>query len=428
MKNALILVIMVMIVLCGCEYSAEPDERAFVTAIGFDKGTEYPLRMTFIFTSPSMKNADPESGGKHDETVVIEAPSIYSAIEEMKSFMSKRVDLAHTQTVIFSEELAKDGIEEHIYELVRSNNFRPNTYVCIADKSSMEFLEKVEPIQVNHLEKYFQLVFKNLSVSTYGDMYLYDTYFELIGDSRTSVLPYCAINDKQISVLKEESEEPSESGSNEKEESSEVPTEPETSVFPKSTDDFLTNTIAGKTITKSTNPAEILGVAIIRDGKYISVLGKIETFLSQMATNSMPGTYLTVSAPDDPDSLMTVYLTCADKTKKSVDVKGDPKIYIKVELEGDFIALGKNSHYIREPKVFEEYLEEKIKNELTKLLVKSAKELNCDICSFFETAKKEFKSIEEWEAYDWINRYPDAQFDVDIDITMRSYGELSQTA
>ncbi|MGM9552411.1 MAG: hypothetical protein ACI3XA_09180, partial [Clostridia bacterium] len=171
--KTLIVILLSLFCFTGCGRITEVDEKSFVTAIGFDKGEKYDLRFTFVFTSPSRDSAK-TSGSEEDETIVIEAPSIYSAIEQINNFKSKTIELTHTQTLIFSEELAKEGLSDYIYMLVRSNHFRPNTYICIAENSAMEFLEKINPVQTYHLEKYFQIIFNKMTLGTKGDLYLYD--------------------------------------------------------------------------------------------------------------------------------------------------------------------------------------------------------------------------------------------------------------
>lgn len=423
MKRFLLLFMAIILITGGCKYSSEPDEKAYVTAIGVDKGEKYDLRFTFIFTTPQSEKSDSEGGsGEQDETVVIEAPSLYSAMDQMNSFKSKTVELTHTQTVVFSEELAKEGIKEYIYMLVRSDNFRPNIYICIADKSSMEFLEKIKPVQTSHLEKYFQLIFKKLNSGSYGEMYLYDIYFDMLSENKASILPYCAINVQQI---EESAENPTETPSEASSESEENPTE-ESGHFASNTDDFAVNIVAGNTVRKNENPAEIQGAAVIKDGVYLSVLGRIENMIVQMINDKFPDSYITVSNPYDPDKMITVFISQKNDTKVTVDTADSPKISVSADLEGDFISLGEDDTFLRDPSLFEAYFKEKMEKEVMKLLEKTARELDCDICSFFKTAKKSFMTIEDWNGYDWINRYRDAEFDVEINLTMRTYGELSQ--
>lgn len=420
MKKLAFLLIAIILFLPSCQRVTEVDGKSFVTAIGFDKGENYNLRFTFVFTSPS-KSSNNASGKEEDETIVIEAPSLYSAIEQINNFKSKTIELTHTQTVIFSEELAKEGLEEYIYMLVRSSHFRPNTYLCIADRSSMEFLERINPVQTYHLEKYFQLIFNKLTSGKKGDLYLYDAYFRLLSESRTGILPYCAINDTELKTY-DGPEAPSEVA----EKPSEEPSEGDTlsGHFSENTDDYAVNIIAGKTISQSDNTAEIQGVGVIKDGVLVTVLGRMETISLQMLTNSLPNTYLTLSNPYSPDKMITCYISAHD-SKISVDCERSPVINIDIELEGDFAEVGADDYFIQHPSEFEEYFEEKTKETIKKFLDKTIR-LNCDICGFSDIAKSEFLTVNEFEAYNWNERFKAAEYNLNVNLTMRTFGELSR--
>ena len=405
--------------LSGCSKVTEVDGKSFVTAIGFDKGENFNLRFTFVFTSPTESGAK-SSGGEDDETIVIEAPSLYSAIEQINHFKSKTIELSHTQTVIFSEELAKEGIKEHIFSLVRSSHFRPNIYVCIADGTSMEFLEKINPVQTYHLEKYFQLFFDKTSSGKRGDLFLYDTYFRLLTEGGSAALPYCAINNAQLKTDTEK-ESPSEN-------ESEEPSEENTLVgeFAENTDDFAINTAAGKIIRKSKNPAEIQGVAVVKNGVFVCMLGKMESTALQLITGNMPNNYITVSNSLDTEEMITCYTTLTENNVK-VECGKVPKISVSIKMEGDYSQMGSDSYYVKNPREFEKYFEGKMKETVEKFLNK-IRELNCDICGFSEAAKRNFLTVSDWEEYNWDEKFKNAEFDVDITLTIRTYGELSEDA
>lgn len=419
MKQAICIFCAFVFLITGCSRVTEVDSKSFVTAIGFDKGENYNLRFTFVFTSPTKDNSKDSTA----ETIVIEAPSLYSAIEQINNFKSKEIQLTHTQTIIFSEELAKDGIEEYIYMLVRSSHFRPNTYVCITDKSSMEFLKKIDPSQSYHLEKYFQLIFNKMTSGKKGDLYLYDAYFRLLSSGGSGVLPYCAINETTIKGISSSSDKsPDDEPTTEPTESETIP-----GAFMPNTDDFAINTVAGGTVSESKNKAEIQGVGVIKDGKLISLLGRLEALTLQMITNSMPDSYVTISNPSYNDRMITCYVVPDNKTKISVKCSEAPVITIKVTLEGDFIEVGKDNTFIKQPTLFEEYFEEKTEEAARAFLEKTARDLKSDICGFSERAKAQFLTVEEWTAYGWEEKYANASFEVEVNLTIRTYGELSQS-
>ena len=418
-KTIIFLLCFLLVFSSGCTRVTELDEKSFVTAIGFDKGENYNLRFTFVFTNPS-KSSDSSNPKEKDETIVIEAPSLYSAIEQINNFKSKSIELTHTQTVVFSEELAKEGLSEYIYMLVRSSHFRPNTYVCIADSSSMEYLENVNPSGVYHLEKFFQLLFNKMTSGTKGDMYLYDSYFRLKCESGAGVLPYCAINKTVPKIEKtdnKEDEAPSEDMSDKQTIDGE---------FAENTDDFAINTLAGNSISLSDNTSQIQGIAVLKDGYMIGKLGSLETICLQMITNSMPNSYFTLSNPDFPERMLTCYITQSSKSKINVECKNKPIVDIEINLEGDFSEVGYNDEYIENPEKFEVYFEIKIKEAMERFLYKITKDFDSDICSFSDAAKSNFLIVGEWENYNWREKFKDCEYSVNVNLTMRTYGELSQ--
>lgn len=418
-KSIAILLCFLLIFSSGCTRVTELDEKSFVTAIGFDKGENYNLRFTFVFTNPS-KSSNSSNPKDKDETIVIEAPSLYSAIEQINNFKSKTIELTHTQTVIFSEELAKEGLGEYVYMLVRSSHFRPNTYVCIAEGSSMEYLENVNPAGVYHLEKFFQLFFDKITSGTKGDMYLYDSYFRLKSESGAGVLPYCAIN-KTVPKTNKTDNKGEEAPS---EETSDIQTVE--GKYAENTDDFAINTIAGNSISISDNTSQIQGVAVLKDGYMIGKLGKLDTICLQMITNSMPKGYFTLSNPDDPQKMITCYVTQNEPVKINAECKDKPTVDIEINLEGDFSEVGYNDEYIKYPQKFEVYFETKMKEAIESFLYKITKDFNCDICAFSDSAKSNFLTIDEWENYNWREKFKDCEYNVNVNLTMRTYGELSQ--
>ena len=63
-----------------------------------------------------------------------------------------------------------------------------------------------------------------------------------------------------------------------------------------------------------------------------------------------------------------------------------------------------------------EYLQEQILS----YLYKTSKDLYADVDSFGLYALKYFSTTEEWEEYNWLHRYKDAFFNLDISVNLRS--------
>jgi spore germination protein KC len=58
---------------------------------------------------------------------------------------------------------------------------------------------------------------------------------------------------------------------------------------------------------------------------------------------------------------------------------------------------------------------------------KTQKELKADIFGFGEHMAGNFFTIEDWEAFDWLSRYPDAKVNVSLNLKIRRTGSIFQT-
>ncbi|MBQ7976756.1 MAG: hypothetical protein IJ300_13815 [Clostridia bacterium] len=63
---------------------------------------------------------------------------------------------------------------------------------------------------------------------------------------------------------------------------------------------------------------------------------------------------------------------------------------------------------------------------MERFLYKITKDFDSDICSFSDAAKSNFLTVGEWENYNWREKFKDCEYSVNVNLTMRTYGELSQ--
>ena len=226
----------------GCGYADEIDEQTFLVALGIDKGKKYNVRATFIFANPS-EGGDKESGSgtksKKTDIVTVEAPGVYSAIRQLNSIKSKKIEMSHTKIIVFSKELAKEGIESFIYGFAGARDFRPNTYVCISKCSAEKYLRNVKPSQEVFVEKYFDLIMQKVAADKVNETYLYYLYYNIADKHLGSAVPLVNVNKNKL---------PEE----------EVPETEEL-------DDFAMNLKAGELVRKSENETEVSGCCIFRE-------------------------------------------------------------------------------------------------------------------------------------------------------------------
>ena len=143
------------------------DDLAYAVALGIDKGDHYPLKVTFQFTTPSA-NSESGSGGSAPSVIdSVEANSIDAAINLMNTVVSKEISLSHCKIIVFSEELASQGISKEIYSLrtikkVTKSKIKQRKIPSYKEMESIKNTQLMNSvknsIEKDNLEKYVKLV------------------------------------------------------------------------------------------------------------------------------------------------------------------------------------------------------------------------------------------------------------------------------
>ena len=124
-RNFLILILGLLIVGFSISNSSAIntiDELAYVVAIGFDVGESSDLKISFQINMPSSSSSSSSGEGSSDnsssdDTSVIntvECNSFDVGVSLLNTYLSKKVNMSHCKYLIFSEELASNGIGEYI--------------------------------------------------------------------------------------------------------------------------------------------------------------------------------------------------------------------------------------------------------------------------------------------------------------------------
>lgn len=205
-KVAVLLVVMCLI-LTGCFDSREVEQSAYLIALGVDKGENASYKYTFQLSNPletgssekgKDESAEPmkdpsEPKNKGVNNIVIESQDFYSALNILESGMSKEPELSHLKVIVFSKELAREGLLEHSSLLFREREIRPGVNLCLADNSS-DFLFNVKPTLELSTARYYELLFRDQNTPYAPITELWDFVSESSDTVSDSVLPVVTEN------------------------------------------------------------------------------------------------------------------------------------------------------------------------------------------------------------------------------------------
>jgi len=398
----------------GCFDRREVDELAYVMAIGLDKGKTNDIKMTLQMAVPLAFGSGNEGGGEGDKSVLvttIETPSIVSGLNITNNFLSKQINLSHAKVIVFSEELAREGIQKYINSLERFRDVRGNTYLVVSKGSAEEYLRSVKPVLEVNPAKFFELNLTSYRYTSYtAGSQLLDFFLQQSSSGSQAVVTLAATGKY------ESSDEFSLNGSTYKEKGRDNPLE----------GDFKAGNIPRVGDIKS----EIMGVAVFDGGKMVGELDGEETSNYLIINGKFKNFYFTLPDPLFDEEYVVLNINSGRSPGFRVNMVDEkPIIDLNIRLEGDIISIqsGENYEDLDKLPILERAVEEFMKKDMLKFLYKTSREFNCDICGFGKEMKKKFIDWNEWEKFNWPSKYKNAEFNVNIDFKIRRPGLIVQS-
>ncbi|MCC8169023.1 MAG: hypothetical protein LIO59_01330 [Oscillospiraceae bacterium] len=441
--------ILIILLLSGC-MGTEPNDVAYVVAMGFDAGENDNYKITIQFAKPTqISGGASEEGGKGErivDNITIEAPNIYSGINIANNIVSKKFSLSHAKLMVFSKEVAENGLDDIIETLARSYEIRPDMYLAVAPDGSEEYLSEVKPMLELNPAKYYQLTYEKKGGTGIPKSVTQDFYFCKSSLYRDAVLPIAGTMKTDSSSggsgsgsesgeggSSEESmggmEEGGGSGGSSGESTQELQksidegSEEQKSV-PINEDKFeykIKNYSAGEVAIEKENKSEAMGMALFKNNKLVGLMGGIDSEIYNILSGNYEYGYISFYSEKSPDVPVTVRLEQRKMPRISVDTK-KKKIEIKLYLESDLYSLPAN--YITENDIeyFESNSKQYIENMCMKFLDTTINEYNVDVLGFANKAKKSFLTYSEFSEHYQNENFSDYEINVDAEFNVRHSG------
>lgn len=374
------------------------DNCAFAVAIGIDKSTSNKLKVTFEFLSTS------PSGESVSETTPIlnsvECSSITNGINIMNAYLGKKVNLTHCKLIIFSEELAKEGISDEVYSLINEVQVRPSANIVISKCNTKYYIENSVPSLESLIPKYYD-IFPNTSEYTgyTCNATIGDFFNALVCNSCSPYAILGGVNTSDSNSSQAQSTEDSTIKSDE-------------------------SPITGNRLSQN------IGLAVFKDDKLAGELNAIETICFLNMKKKVDSFLVSIPDPQNSNAKIDIYLT--PNSTRNIDVifvNGAPYIKIKLEFSGKIYSMSRGSEYLDNDVLnsisnsCNNYLESQFSN----YLYKTSTVFESDINAIGVYALSKFITTTEFDNYNWLDNYKNSTFDVEINTVIDSGFLLTQT-
>lgn len=413
-------------------YSLENiDNLNYVIAVIVDSA-ESPnmINVTFEFVDVSSFSSDSSSKDSKPILDTITATSIDSAINIMNSYAAKGINLSTCKVIIFSDEVAKNGLYNHISDLINSAQIRPSANVIITTGSAKYYVENSTSPLEKILTKYYD-VFPNSSKYTgYTSNLTIGEFYENMKNPNIGNTAILGGTNESSIQNKEESQKSGSASSSSSDSSSSSNSGDEQSNEPKENEKkypFLDtkplNMTAGNAPVTGLRGNENFGLAVFKSDTYIGNLTAGETLCRSIINNECELFSIAIPYPPESDSLIVLDIYKNSDTSTKISMYGDkPIITLNISLSARLSSILKDINYSSSETVdriefaSEEYLKEQILN----YLYKTSREYKVDINEFYNTIKKQSLTNNDLKNFDWQSKYQNAEFVINLDTNVIS--------
>ena len=425
---AIIILALVFLYGFSASYTSDSvDNISYVIALAVDENEgEKNLQVTFEFMDTSTFSDEGSSESKSAIIDTINATSINSAINLLNAYIGKQVNLSHCKVVVFSDKLAKKGINAEVSELMNNIQVRPSTNIIICKGNALEYIQNSTSQLEKILTKYYD-IFPNSSEYTgytsnifIGEFYNYLTTKEcgnlaILGGLNPTISPSNSSGNPS-----NESADGSSSGGSSKQ-SSENSSEKNK---PKEKPDNITSLsemVAGNAPILGERGTENIGLAVMKDGIYLGDLSAIDTLCHTLISGEVNSFLLTINNTKIYEHYLDIELFENMSPKITVEIENDiPKINIDIKLIGRISGIKDGINYSDEPSDLDldkisRVAEQTVEKYMSEYLNKTSTDFKCDIDYFYNYAKRKFFTLQDWKNFDWSKKYLNSKFNVNIE-------------
>jgi len=390
--------------LAGCWDRSELEERAFVLALGLDRGKGTVLEVTMMIALPkAMAGGDKGGGGggggggdKPYFLTTVQAPTIGSAVSLVNAAINRRVSLLHMKALFMGESLARESGMYTMDGFTRFRQARQSIMYVVTKGRAADFLKGMDPkIETDPQRFIEQLAYNSRYTGMLPAASQIHTFVTTVSTGYIEPVTYYA-------ALKEEGGDEDATAGLRKEVGWEAGELPRT---------------GGPNI-------EMLGAAAFRGERMVGVLTGGEIRMILMMQDRFNQGFFAIPDPRQPELFVSAELHRGRPFRLELDLGGDkPRLRGLITLEAELLATQGQRDYTA-PHLQAE-LESAITRELESRIretIRKTQGMKADVIGFGYQAVRQFPTVRAWEAYNWPDKYADADVEITVRVVMRRAG------
>lgn len=384
----------------GCWDSLEIEETAFIAVIGLDLAENKDLNVTYLISNPQgggfanvleiSQNELPE------EIITLRVPDILTGRDLLGATVTRKTSFSHMRTMVVSEELAKSGkLLPSLEAVLRDREIRRDMFLVVCKEKAADYIRGNKSELETRPHKFYEFMaqrWKETGLVPVSTIHLLIQSFE----QRAGLF---------LNIYGTTQPVPSDEKRNE--------------------DEYLPGAI-DKT---GGNPLQIIGSAVFRNGVMVGSMTGEETRLCQLLRPHYKVQSFLTSYPDPEKNEPRVSARIIKDENAEIKIDLDqefPVIHVRVPVLFDILAIPSDIDYISDrekQKQLEQHISGILSEKAMMLVKRTQQELKGDPFLWFNEARKKFPTWEEYQQYNWAEKYPNAVISVRFEAKMRRVGK-----
>ena len=418
------------------------EHLAYVLVLGIDKGEKARLKISTQFINVSSSSSGASSDSSQIVLTSCEANSMFSGLNLLNSYIGKEINLAHCSVVVFSEEIAKEGISSEIYSLINNEEIRSSANIVVTNCKAYDYINNSKPNLENLTSKYFDTFDITSKLTGYFSNITLGDFFNNLSESNSDPIAVLgglnstarSEENKSSSNSSEESSSSSNSGnsgningeaSNSNSSSQDVEEQEKQDI-----ETNQNNLVAGKSSIVGRRGTEDLGLAIFSGDKYIGELTVWESICHSLITNSIDTCIISVEDPLVENKQLEIQLSPNKKSKITSNIEnGDININIELNLIANIISLNSNINYEDTDTInkISTATQNRLNDELNKYFDKTARKYNVDIDKYYLSILKYFPYQKNFDDFNYKEKLKNANFNCNTHVNIISSLLITKT-
>lgn len=362
-----IILVFLLFTLTGCYDSTGIEDFYYIVALGIDNAENGLIRLSVQNAKPSTSSDSSTSQSNEYKIYTVDCESIESGINILNNYLNKKINLSHCSAIIFSEEIARQGVKNYINILGNDTEIRPDCNLIVSSKSSSDVLDKVSNSGEGFSSRLYEYILNSVDYTGYTIDATFNSFFS-------------TINNEQAQP---------------------------TAIYTVASDDTVQNS----------------GVAVFKNDIMVGTISPLQTIAHLIIKNELDSCMVSIESPFNKNDIIDLNLKRT--TKPIIDVtliNNTPFITVDFSIEASINSSGEGFDYTLKENIqaVEESANQFLETLIKEYLYVISKEYESDIIGFGGILASKFLTAEDYNKVHWNEIFKDSLFEVNIDTTVMS--------